>query len=131
MSSASDHAMPGWVNRTTIQDLLGAGFVATRQAERNEWLDEFESDGWREVVRKPSPNNPAQKETKKAVKKAVAQSLDGGYLLRTDHKVVLPTTDGRTLRIRMVHVTSFSPGDRHGASVAFLRARKVRPWVAW
>jgi transposase len=42
--------------------------VAGLQSERNEWLDELEKDDWGEVIRKPSPRNPAQKKTKVEVK---------------------------------------------------------------
>ena len=44
--------------------------VAGRQPERNEWLDELESDeGWEEVIRTPSPRNPFQKKTKVEIKR--------------------------------------------------------------
>jgi transposase len=44
--------------------------VASRQSERNSWLAEFEDDeGWEEVVRTPSPRNPAQKKTRVWVKR--------------------------------------------------------------
>jgi transposase len=36
--------------------------VATRQSERDQWLDDFEGlEGFEELSRKPSPRNPAQK----------------------------------------------------------------------
>lgn len=43
--------------------------VATRQSERDEWLDEFETmEGFEEVIRQPSPTNPFQKKTRLWVK---------------------------------------------------------------
>ncbi|HOI38466.1 MAG TPA: IS1634 family transposase [Bacillota bacterium] len=44
--------------------------VASRQAERNAWLEEFESGDWQEVKRAPSPTNPAQRKSKVLVKRA-------------------------------------------------------------
>jgi transposase len=44
--------------------------VATRQSERDAWLDEFEEeDGFEEVHRPPSPLNPFQKKSKVLVKR--------------------------------------------------------------
>lgn len=43
--------------------------VATRQSERDQWLDDFEGlDGFKEVIRKPSPRNPFQKKSSVCVK---------------------------------------------------------------
>jgi transposase len=43
--------------------------VATRQSERDEWLEQFESvEGFEEVIREPSPSNPFQKKTRIWVK---------------------------------------------------------------
>jgi len=43
--------------------------VASRQPERNQWLADFEDDdGFEDVVRQPSPLNPAQKKSKVSVK---------------------------------------------------------------
>jgi transposase len=45
--------------------------VASRQGERNEHFEEFEEkEGWQEVIRKPSPRNPAQKKSKVFIKHA-------------------------------------------------------------
>lgn len=45
--------------------------VATRQSERDEWLDEFEQmEGFQELIREPSPTNPFQKKTRIWVKRA-------------------------------------------------------------
>lgn len=51
--------------------------VATRQAERNDYLDDFEDpSGWKEMLRKPSPRNPFQKKSKVFIKKkAVGHEL--------------------------------------------------------
>jgi transposase len=54
--------------------------VAGRQAERNQWLEELESDeGWEEVHRTPSPRNPLQKKTRVEIKRQ--QKGDIVYLL--------------------------------------------------
>jgi transposase len=43
--------------------------VASRQPERTRWLAEFgDPDGFADVLRQPSPHNPAQKKTQVAVK---------------------------------------------------------------
>ncbi len=44
--------------------------VAGRQGERNQWLAELESEeGWEEIVRTPSPQNPFQKKTHVQIKR--------------------------------------------------------------
>jgi transposase len=44
--------------------------VATRQPERNAWLDEFErDDDWEEVIRMPSPRNPDQEKSQVRIKR--------------------------------------------------------------
>lgn len=44
--------------------------VAGRQGERNEHLDDFENEeGWTEIIREPSPTNPAQKKTRVVIKR--------------------------------------------------------------
>jgi transposase len=44
--------------------------VAARQPERMEWLAEYEKEeGWEEVVRPPSPLNPAQKKSRVVVRR--------------------------------------------------------------
>ena len=54
--------------------------VAARQSERNQWLEHLEEDtGWEEVVRTPSPRNPAQKKTRVEIKRQ--QKGDVLYLL--------------------------------------------------
>ena len=43
--------------------------VAAKQPERDQWLEEFEElEGFDEVIRKPSPRNPAQKKSQVRVK---------------------------------------------------------------
>ena len=43
--------------------------VATRQSERDQWLEDFEDlEGFTEVIREPSPRNPAQKKSTVRVK---------------------------------------------------------------
>lgn len=54
--------------------------VAGRQAERNEWLDDFEKESdWEEVVRVPSVRNPLQKKTRVQIKRR--QKGDEVYIL--------------------------------------------------
>jgi len=43
--------------------------VATRQQERNQYLDEFEKGGFHELLRNTSPTNPAQKKSGVFIKK--------------------------------------------------------------
>jgi len=44
--------------------------VAGRQPERNAWLDDFEADGdWEELIRTPSPRNPAQEKSQVQIKR--------------------------------------------------------------
>ncbi len=43
--------------------------VAGRQPERTPWLAEFEADDWAEVVRPPSPRNPAQQKSRVEIKR--------------------------------------------------------------
>jgi transposase len=45
--------------------------VAGRQGERQAWFDEIEEEaGWHEVIRQPSPQNPAQKKSRVWIKRA-------------------------------------------------------------
>jgi len=54
--------------------------VAGLQPERNEWLEEFETDDeWEHVVRLPSPRNPFQKKTRVEIKRR--QKGDVVYIL--------------------------------------------------
>jgi transposase len=56
-----------------IQQIKARGhhyIVASRQPERTQWLAEFESEeGWEEVLRIPSPRNPAQKKSRVWIKR--------------------------------------------------------------
>jgi transposase len=54
--------------------------VAALQSERKQWLDQLEEDrGWEQVVRTPSPRNPAQKKTRVEIKRQ--QKGDVLYIL--------------------------------------------------
>ena len=54
--------------------------VAALQTERSQWLDQLEEDtGWEEVMRTPSPRNPAQKKTRVEIKRQ--QKGDVLYIL--------------------------------------------------
>ncbi len=45
--------------------------VAARQSERKRWEKEFDEDGgWQEVIRQPSPTNPAQKKSRVWIQRA-------------------------------------------------------------
>lgn len=67
--------------------------VAGLQPERTAWLDEFEQDeGWEDVVRVPSPRNPAQQKTRVQVKR---QSKD-------DVVYILCRSEGREEKDRAI-----------------------------
>jgi len=67
--------------------------VAGRQPERNAWLAEFEDEqGWQEVVRTPSPRNPAQKKSRVWVKRQ----------RKSDETYVLCRSDGRQKKDRAI-----------------------------
>ncbi len=54
--------------------------VAGRQSERNPWLEEFEKEeDWQQVMRIPSPRNPAQKKSRVEIKRR--QKGDQVYVL--------------------------------------------------
>ena len=54
--------------------------VASRQSERQAWFDEIEDEaGWQELIRKPSPRNPAQKKSRVWVK--LAETAEHLYVL--------------------------------------------------
>ncbi len=74
-----DRGMASKENLAQIKAKKCQYIVATRQAERNDWLDEFEGDGWEEVIRKPSPTNPSQKKPRVLVKRASLK--DEQYIL--------------------------------------------------
>lgn len=67
--------------------------VACRQSERVQWLDELEQEhGWQEVLREPSPTNPAQKKSQVWVKR----------LETTDHLYILCRSGGRQAKDRAI-----------------------------
>jgi transposase len=60
--------------------------VASRQSERQAWFDEFEEEaGWQELLRQPSPRNPAQKKSRVWIKRAES----------AEHLYVLCRSEGR------------------------------------
>jgi transposase len=63
----------GMAYEEDLQQIRAHGYhylVASRQSERNVWLAEFEQgDDWEEVIRVPSPRNPAQKKSRVCVKR--------------------------------------------------------------
>jgi transposase len=73
----------GMVSPETLSMLKDRGYhylVATRKGEWDEWLDDFESsDGWRNVERTPSPQNPCQKKSVVWVK--AGEGRDDHYVL--------------------------------------------------
>src|SRR5216684_374045 len=70
--------------------------VAGLQPERNQWLNEFESDdGWQDIVRVPSPRNPFQKKTRVEIKR---QQKDGVVY-------ILCRSDGRKDKDRAIRET--------------------------
>jgi transposase len=67
-----DRGMAFEDNLKQIRDRHCHYIVASRQGERNEHLEEFEDPaGWSEIIRQPSPTNPAQKKTRVLIKRAV------------------------------------------------------------
>lgn len=67
--------------------------VACRQSERLQWLDEMEQEeNWEEVLREPSPTNPAQKKSKVWVKR----------LETTEHLFILCRSEGRQAKDRAI-----------------------------
>src|SRR5436309_2170513 len=60
--------------------------VASRQGERQAWFDEIEEEaGWQELIRQPSPRNPAQKKSRVWIKRAET----------AEHLYVLCRSEGR------------------------------------
>ena len=66
----------GMAYAENLKQIRACGYhylVASRQEERGEHLEEFESEeGWQEMVRVPSPSNPAQKKVPVFVKRCVS-----------------------------------------------------------
>jgi transposase len=71
-----------------LQEIKDHGYhylVAGRQSERTEHFDELEDDtGWEEILRKPSPRNPAQKKTRVFVKRGARTGDEVHLLCRSD-----------------------------------------------
>lgn len=88
-----DRGMAHDENLQQIQDRGYHYIVASKQPERNQWLDEFEDDtGWQEMIRIPSPRNPGQKRTRVMIKRK-----HKGDLL-----YVLCVSDGRKKKDRAI-----------------------------
>ena len=72
----------GMAYEANLEQIRQRGYhylVAGRQPERNAWLGELENEeGWEEVVRTPSPQNPFQKKTRVEIKR---QAKDGVFYL--------------------------------------------------
>ncbi len=80
-------------NLQEIRDRKLHYVVAARQPERDEWLDDFEQEeGFEEVPREPSPQNPFQKKSLVRVK-AIPHGAE---------TVVLCTSAGRTAKDRAI-----------------------------
>lgn len=69
--------------------------VACRQSERQAWFDELEDDqGWQELIRQPSPRNPAQKKSRVWIKQAET----------ADHLYVLCRSEGRQAKDQAIRL---------------------------
>lgn len=79
-----------------LKQIKGRGYhyiVASRQGERNKYLDDFEDgEGWAEIIRKPSPTNPCQKKSQVFIKKRIAG----------DEVHILCISDGRKEKDRAI-----------------------------
>jgi hypothetical protein len=71
-----------------LQEIKDHGYhylVASRQSERTDHFDELEDDtGWEEIIRKPSPRNPAQKKTRVFVKRGERRGDEVHLLCHSD-----------------------------------------------
>jgi len=82
-----DRGMAFEDNIKQIRDRKLHYIVASRQTERDEWLWEFEQlEGFEEIYRKPSPQNPFQKKSRVFIKK----------IRRGEMTYVLCVSEGRT-----------------------------------
>jgi len=88
-----DRGMSFDENLRQIKDRGYHYLVASRQSERNEWLDEFEEEnGWEEIIRSPSPRNPSQKKSRVMIK-----------CVKTDEELlILCLSDGRKEKDRAI-----------------------------
>jgi len=84
--------------------------VAGRQPERHAWLADLEADDWEEVLRTPSPRNPAQQKSRVQIKRRQQGS----------EVVVLCLSEGRAAKDRAIRATHEA---RLLADLAALQAR--------
>ncbi len=69
--------------------------VTARQSERQGWFDELEDEqGWQELIRQPSPRNPAQKKSQVWIKQAQTD----------EHLFVLCRSEGRRAKDQAIRV---------------------------
>jgi transposase len=69
--------------------------VASRQSERQAWFDELEDEhGWQELIRQPSPRNPAQKKSRVWIKRAET----------AEHLYVLCRSEGRKAKDQAIRL---------------------------
>jgi transposase len=88
-----DRGMAYAENLKEIRDRKLHYVVAARQPERDQWLDDFEQvEGFEEVPRPPSPQNPFQKKSLVRVK----------ALTQGQEMIVLCTSEGRTAKDRAI-----------------------------
>lgn len=88
-----DRGMAYAENLKEIRDRKLHYVVAARQPERDQWLDDFEQvEGFEEVPRPPSPQDPFQKKSLVRVK-AITQGQE---------MIVLCTSEGRTAKDRAI-----------------------------
>ncbi|MGH7428519.1 MAG: IS1634 family transposase [Candidatus Methylomirabilaceae bacterium] len=77
----------GMACEDNLQQIRAHGYhyvVACRQSERVQWLEEFATDaGWQQVLRQPSPRNPAQRKSQVWVK-CIARGEELYVLCRSD-----------------------------------------------
>ena len=69
--------------------------VACRQSERQAWFDQIEDEqGWQELIRQPSPRNPAQKKSRVWIKRAET----------AEHLFVLCRSEGRQAKDQAIRL---------------------------
>jgi transposase len=86
----------GMAYESNLEEIRSRGYhylVASRQGDRDKWIDEFERDeSWEEVIREPSVLNPFQKKIEIGVKKRV----------RGEESYVLCRSEGRYEKDRAI-----------------------------
>jgi len=88
-----DRGMAYDENLQQIKDRHHHYIVASRQAERNAHIEEFEDEAdWHEMVRNPSPRNPAQKKSRVLIKRSRVG----------DEVHILCRSEGRTQKDRAI-----------------------------